>query len=260
MAFEVRGEPQTVQHIDGEDTMLHDPLLVTVLDFNRRALDQLAHALHLTVKRTYNHAPGIDKGNFFKGRDGRGVNPSQDSSGRDVYHLLNNMKSHVDLYADHLEMEEDTVLEQTVEFLLETIRNGMAHQTYLGCTGDPESNNSCACELKKNDTTEKCLRKCNELLTWIIHAKFYKVIRSKIRKILDNINNMNGVFEDFKNVKKSLKENPHYATDTERALKKLDKVREALEEEENCDDSIDERPLTHFVNMVMLPRLKEIRD
>lgn len=74
---------------------------------------------------------------------------------------------------------------------------------------------------------------------------------------------MTGVFEDFKKVKQSVKDRgsiPNYATNTTKALEKLEKLKEALEEEEDCDDSIDERPLTHFVNMVMFPRLKEFRD
>lgn len=179
--FEVRGEHQTVKNIDGEDTHLHDPLLVTVLDLNRRALDQLAHALHLTVKHTYNHARGIDKHDFFK-REDRGVNPSQDPSGRDVYYLLKNMKLHVDLYANLLETEQHT-LEERVDFLLDTVRNGMAHQTYLGCVGDPESNTSCSCELKKNETTEECLEKCEELLTWIVKAQFYSKIKRNVSSI-----------------------------------------------------------------------------
>jgi ATP-dependent exoDNAse (exonuclease V) beta subunit len=179
MEFTVRGPPQLVRRIDDADFTLHDPLLVTVLDFDRRALDQLAHGLHLAVTCTYNYARGIDKERFFENRYHNGVDPSQDEGGQDVYYLLKNVEENANKYDKLLEQSEEDVKE-TANFLRENIRNAMAHQTYLKCPSLPDQTSSASCVLTKSRTTKECLDKCAALLQWIVNASFYQRIRKKV--------------------------------------------------------------------------------
>jgi hypothetical protein len=178
MAFTVRGPPQLVHRIDGEESNLHDPLLATVLDYDRRALDQLSHGLYLAVTCTYNHAEGIDKERFFK-HQGKYENPSKSEGGKDVYCLLKNVEENAEKYAELLNQQTEYI-EETANFLHENIRNAMAHQTYLNCPSLPDQTSNASCVLTKSTRTTKWLHKCAALLQWIVDATFYQRIHNKV--------------------------------------------------------------------------------
>lgn len=179
MDFKVRGPPQLVGHTDKKSHVLHDPLLATMLDFDRRALDQLAHGLHLTVIYTFNNARKINKDRRFLFKYfQRFVNPSKSPGGKDVFSLLRNIQNNLKTYSKSLQQEKKEI-KKVVRFILNNIRNAMAHQTYLNCdeSGDANGEN---CALKKTRTTKECLEKCAQLLQWVVEADFYQDIHEKV--------------------------------------------------------------------------------
>jgi hypothetical protein len=69
---------------------------------------------------------------------------------------------------------------------------------------------------------------------------------------------MKEVFEDFQRVKQSAKDRETFSTDTEKAKDLLQNLLEELESEE--ENTIEYRPVTHLINMVLAPRLKVTRE
>lgn len=68
------------------------------------------------------------------------------------------------------------------------------------------------------------------------------------------------VFEDFQRVKQSMRSRQANCTNTQKAKELLRNLLEELEYEEDVDDTIDDRPLTHLINMVLAPRIKVTKD
>ena len=247
----VHGSPQIVQVPDGSEYKLHDPFLSSVLDFIRRTLDQLARALRFVVAHTFKCGE-IDRRKFFKGKDGAFVDPSSLPSGHDAYFLLKNLLYFADkVYADALDVDSEDLTE-TVTYLLQTIRNHVAHQSYLGCERNDDIDEKTACTLRKYDTTQKCLDECIELLEWFVNAQFYKTVRAKVRRIQSNMQNMKHVVEDHRRCRLVMEEAKHQALDTRRAKAFLQRLLSDLTVEENAKI----RPVTHAVNMILAPRIQ----
>ena len=259
MALSILGSPQIVEKPDGSEYTLHDPFLASVLDFIRRSLDQLARALHITVVHTFKYRlkrRGFDQGEFFKGANNEFVNPCSHPSSHDVFYLLKNLRYFSeDVYAEALDVDSEDI-NTNVDFLLDTIRNHVAHQSYLGCERNENFATNPDCNLWKYDTTQECLDKCIDLLDWFIDARFYKAVRGKVRPLRNNMENMKDVLEDHQCYRQAMEEAEDRSLDTRQAKGLLRKLLRDLDREENAPEKIEERPITHAVNMLLGPRIQ----
>ena len=251
----VHGSPQIVQEPDGSEYELHDPFLSSVLDFIRRTLDQLARALHFVVAHTFKCGE-IDRRKFFKGKDGAFVDPSSHPSGHDAYFLLKNLFYFADdVYADALDVDSEDLTEK-VEYLLQTIRNHVAHQSYLGCERKDDIDGKPACTLRKYSTTQECLDECIQLLKWFKNAPFYGTVQVEVRRIQNNLQNMKHVVGDHRRCRLAMEKAEHQALDTRKAKAFLQRLLTDLTAEENVPKG-ETRPVTHAVNMILAPRIQK---
>ena len=250
----VLGSPRNVKKLDGSSYDLPDPLLSTILDFTRRALDQLARGLRVVVVHTRHKYRGSEA-EFFEGKDGP-ADPSQDPSGCDVYYLLKNLERHNEAYAGYLG-KPAYLLAKNVDYLLQTIRNHLAHQSYLGDENNSEfAGFNPKPSLRKYKTVDVCLHKCIELLGWFMNAtEFYDDdVKMKARRIQLNLIDMRVVVKDHGKHKEAMESiTGEKANDTHQAKDFLRRLLGYLEEEE----SRGHRPVTHAVNMILAPRIQE---
>ena len=263
----VLGAQQLVEEYDSSSYTLHDPFVASTLEYVRRCLDQLSKALHVTIVCAYKQLPLNKRKSFFlasfnpwklvkkglKKRNNFG-DPSKNDSGHDIQWLLKNLRFNIPFYAEKLDMEEDD-FDDLSGFLLDSIRNQLAHQYYLKPFDENDPGNPW---LRKHFITKDCIDASVELVAAIYDSEYFASVQSDVEKIKNNLERMRTVLEEHKLYKDRKKVAEGKPLDTDMVLKFLtsDALVQQLEAEKKLENgSPIEQPLTHFFQMIVIPRI-----